>query len=119
MKTDLMRHRRFDSIWDIDFGAARDAHTKIGNRKANEPFQKLKHPFARRWKSRGIRGFIESIDDKVDWSSIRDCKHLFQTVCQSAIARLFQTLAIGHIKIRQDLATRIRTNRELNEKGSD
>jgi len=88
---------------------------KIWKMKFNELLDKRKDLFTRRWNSRPVWTLVERVQDNVNGLQIGNREHILETSYHYAITRLLFTIVVCRIKAGEDVATRRRLNRKLEE----
>jgi len=92
---------------------------KIWEVKTNKFIDKFKYLFLRRWNTRRNQAFIDGVHNDVGRALRLEGEHFFETFYHSAIIRLPNSTIMGRVELEQDITTRIRPSRELEEEGRE
>ena len=102
---------------NIELRSAGDAYVKMWKMKVNELLDKRENLFTRRWDSGPVWALVNRVKDNVNRPKIGNREHIFETLYHNTIAGLLCTILVSGIKVGEDIATRARLCRELNEEG--
>ena len=112
-----MMCQRRECSSNIEFRSAGDAYMEMRKMKVNEFLDECKNLFTRRWDSRPVWTLVKGVKDDVNRLRIGNREHILETLYHDTIAGLLCTILVCRIKAGEDIATRLRLCRELDEKG--
>jgi hypothetical protein len=119
MQGNAMLSQRRKRSPDIKLRSAGDAYTKVRKVEVNELLDKSKNLFTRRRDPRPVWTLVERVKDDVYGLRMGDREHILETLYHFTIAGLCCTIVMCRIKAREDVATRRRLRRKLNEEGRE
>ena len=90
---------------------------KIWEGKFDKILQEIENDFPRGWHPKGVRTFVERVDNDVGWAVIGQSKCLLEALYQYVIRGLVSAVAMSHVNAMEYIAGKIGTIRKLGKEG--